>query len=609
LAIQQRNTELREASAREQAAIDAYNLMKASGNTATADKDNAERELVTSKSKLQEAVRDQQAIAEQLRALRVELTAAEQEASRFRDIAAKTDNGKDQEMVKMQEEIKKMCQTNFNLTSTVALEAAQAVFTLANGTLKVIQDMLEKSKGESSGGRPNTIGAAPKKFAGNDLKKYAMWKMESSSYIAGQWSLFKDCGAVRLVLLSCLTADASEVPHMLMPENFTDDAQDSAAKAAALETMFLWLDGRFTDFMAQQRAREQLKNCRQMVSQEFQMWYLPYNKFLCKAGYVRDNHRTVSDFDHLYESLRPGVLKGEAIRAILIEGNSVHRLTEQAAKSDSQCARGSGGGTRTAEKSTPTAKEFQEIQKQLQAALEKTPDEKPKETSESSKSNSRTPRADGRRFNTVEEHNETAKGKPFPRGADCTYGEDCWFDHFGSHEGDTGPSQDGGIRTGKKRRNIIRKALGNAKFSLKMKGHSCYYPYSKTIEILFDSGSTDNLCSKQFVRKCGIMFDHNDQMKYEMMDRTMVETIGWVWWVMTIADREMTIEFAVLEDMGQEQVVLGYNWMRYHKVKLDLGEEKMTLGEKSVILRMSRSIQPESDNVLKRKMEKIKGMI
>jgi len=65
IAVQQRNTELRQASQREQAAIDAYKLMMSSANTATSEKEVAERNFVTAQRKLEEAIRAQQVSAEQ----------------------------------------------------------------------------------------------------------------------------------------------------------------------------------------------------------------------------------------------------------------------------------------------------------------------------------------------------------------------------------------------------------------------------------------------------------------------------------------------------------------------------------------------------------------
>jgi len=349
----------------------------------------------------------------------------------FRDIAPKTDNAKDQQMVRMQEELNSMGQRNFNLTSTAALQAAQAAFTLPNGTLKVIQSMIEKNTSESCRGRPKRIGSAPKKFAGDDLKKYALWKRETRSYIGGQWAAFKHCVAVRLVLLSFLTGDASEVVHMFMPYNFTDDAQEESGKSAALEAMLLWLDGRFRDFIAQQRAREQIKDCRQKESDEFQMWYLQYNKLLHMAGYVHENYGTTSDFNHLYERLRPGLLKLESIREVLIDGKSGHKLMERAAHWDSQCPRSTSSTRKAEAKMSPTAKEFQEVQRQLTAAQEanKKEPERSKESGEARASRKRNFRRldSGRAFKTLEERKEAAIKKPCTRGAECTYGEDGWF--------------------------------------------------------------------------------------------------------------------------------------------------------------------------------------
>jgi len=51
-----------------------------------------------------------------------------------------------------------------------------------------------------------------------------------------------------------------------------------------------------------------------------------------------------------------------------------------------------------------------------------------------------------------------------------------------------------------------------------------------------------------------------------------------------------------------------YTWMRTHKVIMNMGEGHFTLGSRSVILKMARSISPEADNVMKRKIEKVKSM-
>jgi len=150
--------------------------------------------------------------------------------------------------------------------------------------------------------------------------------------------------------------------------------------------------------------------------------------------------------------------------------------------------------------------------------------------------------------------------------------------------------------------------MAKAKFSLRMKGNSCYYESSKTVEVLLNSGSTDKMTTESFVRKHRLDYDTTDKQSYEIMDGTMVETLGWATWTTTIAGREMTLRLAVLKEMGNEQVVLGYKWMRERKAKLDLGEATITLGDKSAIRPMARSIHPDADNVLKRKTEKINNM-
>ncbi|KAF8542329.1 hypothetical protein BDD12DRAFT_876788 [Trichophaea hybrida] len=95
----------------------------------------------------------------------------------------------------------------------------------------------------------------PRKFDGTDVKKFTLWTFEIRNYVGNQLGAFRDCQAIKLVFLSSLTGTASAYANRFMPELFSEDDKTEEAKRRALDSMINFLAGRYTDFIAQQRAR------------------------------------------------------------------------------------------------------------------------------------------------------------------------------------------------------------------------------------------------------------------------------------------------------------------------------------------------------------------
>jgi hypothetical protein len=55
-------------------------------------------------------------------------------------------------------------------------------------------------------------------------------------------------------------------------------------------------------------------------------------------------------------------------------------------------------------------------------------------------------------------------------------------------------------------------------FMVQFSGNSWYNTDSKSLKTLLDSGSSENVCSKQLVDNHGLVFDPTEPQTYEMMD-------------------------------------------------------------------------------------------
>lgn len=152
-------------------------------------------------------------------------------------------------------------------------------------------------------------------------------------------------------------------------------------------------------------------------------------------------------------------------------------------------------------------------------------------------------------------------------------------------EGKTSPFTGEPGPTGKKRRNKLKQASKvsamkgrQTRLMAQFTGNSCYYQYSISLRLLLDSGSSENICSEEFVRNHDLLFDATQPRTYEMIDGTKTNAIGWEWWQCTIMGIEMTVEFAVLKSAELEQAVLGLQWLRQYEVQMHFGTREITIG-------------------------------
>jgi hypothetical protein len=272
----------------------------------------------------------------------------------------------------MQEDLNQAHEQNLRLQSNTVLEAARESFNLATEMLKVIKKMLETSGGSPVGQSNRTIELTPRRFAGTDLIYYALWRAEVVSYICNRWICFEDCAIVRLVVLSFPTDQAANIAHKHLPLNFTYNAKNRDTKENTLWIILEWLDDMYEDYLADQRAIQDLENYFQKESDEIQPSFLVCDDLLHMAGKKTAAYRGVGDLEHQRKRIRPQLRNPHAIRKVFVEEpKTISNLPSKAAHWESQVSRGSGGGQLAIEQSGPTHKEHEVVQRQLKEALEK----------------------------------------------------------------------------------------------------------------------------------------------------------------------------------------------------------------------------------------------
>lgn len=118
-----------------------------------------------------------------------------------------------------------------------------------------------------------------------------------------------------------------------------------------------------------------------------------------------------------------------------------------------------------------------------------------------------------------------------------------------------------------------------------MGDYSCHYQSNANTKLLIDSGSTDNMCSESLANRHNMVIDKSPRglRTYEQMNGTRVTATATAWWETRILGQEMTVEFAVLPEMGTDKAVLGYTWLRDWEVKQDFGTGDLELGRNTPI--------------------------
>lgn len=172
-------------------------------------------------------------------------------------------------------------------------------------------------------------------------------------------------------------------------------------------------------------------------------------------------------------------------------------------------------------------------------------------------------------------------------------------------------------RTGKKARAkarrryaVTRRTGGYAKFVAQMGDYSCHYISNNETKLLLDSGSTDNMCSKNLAERHGMVIDECQfgLKTYEQMNSSKVQAVGTAWWETRILDQDMVVEFAVLPEMGGDEPVLGYTCMKDWKIKQDFGTGDLEIGQNNPIRKvLSRLAKEMLDTSHVRKRKNMEG--
>ncbi|KAF8528668.1 hypothetical protein BDD12DRAFT_903792 [Trichophaea hybrida] len=421
-AVTLRTSQLRQANERHNNTIELYNHMVERANLSTEEAEQSEKKFIKAREEIEGHVKAIEDLEGKLKDVNEQLTQAQEKIANIEGLMIITTDQKAERIKEMQGKIDALNKEKFELNSTAAIQAAQASFELARGTLAVIKEILERNNtrigpNESS---TKTIGAMPRKFDGTDVKKFTLWTFEIRNYVGNQLSAFKDCQAIKLVFLSSLTGTASAYANRFMPEMFSEDDKTEEAKKKALNDMIDFLAGRYTDFIAQQRARETLDNYSQKESEEFQTWYLVYDELTHEAGYIHENYGNPQDFEHLHSRIRTGLRNNHDIKKIRMQNNrTIQQLVHACAQWDSQTPR-SGGGRIAGE--TPT---------QDPPKADKTNRWNRKKAKETTPTTSQTPSPTGNiKRLSEEERNKMIKdkaGKKCPRGTECRFGDTCWY--------------------------------------------------------------------------------------------------------------------------------------------------------------------------------------
>jgi hypothetical protein len=151
---------------------------------------------------------------------------------------------------------------------------------------------------------------------------------------------------------------------------------------------------------------------------------------------------------------------------------------------------------------------------------------------------------------------------------------------------------------------------GYAKFLAQMGDNSCHYISNNKTKLLWDSGSTDNICSKDFAERHGMVIDEcKFRLKtYEQMNGSKVQAVTTAWRETRILGQDMVVEFGVLPEMGGDEAVLRYTWLKDWKIKQDLGTGDLEIGRNNPIGKvLSRLAKEMLDTSHVRKRKNVEG--
>jgi len=140
--------------------------------------------------------------------------------------------------------------------------------------------------------------------------------------------------------------------------------------------------------------------------------------------------------------------------------------------------------------------------------------------------------------------------------------------------------------------------------------YSCHSESNSNTKLLLDSGSTDNMCSEDFAFGHTMYMDRSQDglRTYEQMNWSQVTAIATAWWEARILEQDMMVEFAVLPEMGGDDAVLGYIWMRNWEVKHDFGSGDIELGRNNPLGKMLSWIAKHMiDNAHVKKKKEMEG--